>query len=166
MSVPTLASELCLSSRRAGAFACLLALAACGGGGGDPPEPAASGGAWLGSREVVTALINDDGSASPSEAGAVPADRAARTLNGRYASARQAEQLEGALGDASIAVDAECCGLEGVERTVGLVHALQAARDLPNGVPVLVRSADARLAATVVNRLIDAGYRNVWLVTP
>jgi len=141
-------------------------MSACGGGtaadsdgtGGDT-KPVLSG------ADSFSTLLADDGSIMPSDPNTVPADQAARTRAGRYASSRQAEQLERALGDGVIRVNVECCGVEGLDRAIGIAYGVQAAGDLPASAPVLVRSADLRLGAVAANQLAEAGYGNVWLVT-
>jgi hypothetical protein len=134
-------------------------LAACGGN--HETETAST------EREPpTTTLLDDDGNPMPTVAAAVPADAGARTRQGRYATARQAAWLERSLGSAVLNVDVECCGAEGVEQAVGIAHGLQAAQDLPDRAPVLVRGADLRLAAVAADRMAAAGHTQVWLVTP
>jgi hypothetical protein len=135
-------------------------VSACGGGDHAAESSPANGGA-----EVVSTLLADDGSSLPSAPDTVPADPAARTKAARYASSQQAEQLERALGEGALHVVVECCGVERVDQAIGIAQGLQAARDLPNSAPVLVRAADLRLGAVAANRLADAGYSQVWLVT-
>ena len=77
----------------------------------------------------------------------------------------RADQLERALGTDVLPVNVQCCGIDAAESAIGLAYALQAAHDLPNSTPILVRSADLRLGASVANRLLEGGYSNVWLVT-
>ena len=148
-------------------LALTLGLAACGGGGGaettSAAEPTRSSDAKA--MQVISPLLADDGSAMPSAPQLVLADPGARTRARLYASSAQAEQIELALKDGVVTVDAECCGAEGVVLTLGIAHGLQAARNLPNRVPFLVRGKDLRQAAAVANRLQEAGHENVWLVT-
>lgn len=137
----------------------VCALAACGGGGaGDPvaKSPAAT-------RAPVT-LLDDDGLAMPSTVR--PSDAGAWTMNARYATPEQAQLLGASLAHDLIQVEVECCGETGIETAVGLVWALQASADLPSArARVLVRGRDERLAAATVNRLLQGGLREVWLVT-
>jgi hypothetical protein len=151
--------------RPATALAALLAaivlLGACGGSEAPSPPPVRTTAA-----DIVPPLMHDDGSFAASPPQAQPADLGAWTRTGLYASARQADQLAHALGAAAIPIEVECCGAEAVERTVGIVHAVQAAGDLPDSVPVLVSGADLRLAAAAANRLADGGLTHVWLVSP
>jgi len=144
-------------------FACIC-LAACGGASaefGNEPDAHQS----AASVEPISTLLADDGSIMPTDPRTTPADSGARTRTGRYASPRQAEQLERALGEAVIQVNVECCGIEGADLALGIAYGVQAALDLPSGTPVLVRSADLRLGASVANHLSEAGYSHVWLVT-
>lgn len=152
----------CLFAARALVAACALALAACGGGGDTPSAAPAA----VGSHAVVAPLLADDGSLAADDPSARPADSGAWTRAGRYARAEQARQLAEALGDDAITIDVGCCDAVAMEQSVGLVWALQAARDLPRSVPVMVRGQDLRLAAAAVNRLADGGLTHVWLVTP
>jgi hypothetical protein len=142
-------------------------IAACGGGG-DATDADDAGGTAHGALQAApfyTTLLSDDGSIMMTSPQTVPADAAARTRAGRYASTWQAEELERALGDRVVRVNVECCGAEAVEQAISIGYGMQAAADLPNSAPVLVRAADLRLGAVAANRLAEAGYGNVWLVT-
>lgn len=145
-----------------GASACVCA---CGGGAAGAGDAASEKPARLGAVTPVSTLLDDDGSVMPSAPASVPADAGARTRAGLYASSEQAAALERALGDDLIRVDVECCGRDGVDQAMGIAYGVQAASNLPNSVPVLVRSADLRLGAVAANSLLDAGYPKVWLVT-
>lgn len=141
-------------------------ISACGGGGNTSDDSSDSHTLVAPrSAEPLSGLLADDGSIMPSAPDAVPVDPAARTRAGRYASSRQADQLDRALGEGVIRVNVECCGVEGVDQAIAIAYGVQAAGDLPNSTPVLVRSFDARLGAVTANRLADAGYSKVWLVT-
>lgn len=148
-----------------------VALAACGGGGEPSTEVATAAAADSRARVTVSAtditppLLNDDGSAAAGAASA-PADAGAHTRAGRYATPAQARRLADALGQDAIEIEVGCCGAEAVEVAVGTAWGLQAAHDLPAGVPVLVRGQDLRLAAATANRLAEGGLTHVWLVTP
>jgi hypothetical protein len=145
--------------RRVAACAFSLALAGCGGGGDEPPTDSERDGG------PIATLLADDGSAMPNHPRAVPADAAAWTRSGRYADARQAEQLEHALGEATLRVDVACCGEAAVEQAIGIALAWQAAQHLPDSTPVIVRATDLRSGANAADRMTAAGYGNVWLVT-
>lgn len=142
-------------------------ISACGGGGdaADAEGPGSDARAEVRAVESFSTLLADDGSIMPSAPAMVPADRAAHTWAGRYASSHQAADLERALGDGLIRVNVECCGPEKVDEAVAIAYGVQAAADLPYSAPVLVRAADLRLGAAAANRLSDAGYGRVWLVT-
>jgi hypothetical protein len=169
-----------------------IVLAACGGGGGDDAHPAsarpaspradaavgdpgatprvASARPARGEQrhpfegDPVPPLLDDHGAAMPSDPRIVPADPGARTRSGRYATPAQAQTLERTLGGRVVWLEVRCCGAEEVDTAVGLAHGLQAAQDLPDDAPLFVRGADARLVATVANRLGEAGYGRVWVV--
>ena len=144
-------------------------LAACGGGGDDGRQVGADATqqtGLLGAATVVAPLLADDGSVMPSDPRAEPADAAAWTEARRYATVQQAQMLTGFLGDGVLQVEVECCGIEAVDRAVGIVWGLQASYSLPGQTPVLVSGADLRLAAAAANRLTSGGMTHVWLVTP
>lgn len=145
----------------------LLAAAVVGAcGGSDDRQDALSTSPTASAQaEPNSVLLDDSGLPMPAAAIAVPGDAGARTRSGRYTSEVQADQLEQALSGAVVRVDIECCGYAAAELAMGIAFGLQIAHDLPNNAPVLVRSADQRLGAAMVNRLTDAGYPNVWLVT-
>jgi hypothetical protein len=167
------------------ALAAATTLGACGGGGGEPGGDAATlAGAAPGgaspdgakpevgtditrsmSTTVTAPLIADDGTAMPSDPRARPADAAAWTTSGRYATVAQAHQLLAAQADAMV-VEVRCCGAEAADEAVGIAWGVQAAGDKPDDMPVLVRGDDLRLAAAVANRLASGGLTRVWLVTP
>jgi len=138
-------------------------LAACGGGGSESDTPQVAVSTDL--EPPTATLLDDDGNAMPSDPAAVPAGAGAGFQKVRYAKANQAAWLERSLGDAVLVVDVGCCDAEAVEQGVGIAQGLQAAHDLPNSAPVLVRGADQRLAAATADRLAAAGHTNVWLVT-
>jgi hypothetical protein len=142
-------------------------ISACGGGddAANAEGSSSSARAEVRAVESFSTLLADDGSLMPSATATVPADPAAHTRAGRYASSHQAAELERALGDGVIHVNVECCGPERVDEAVGIAYGVQVAADLPRSAPVLVRSADLRLGAVAANRLADAGYSSVWLVT-
>jgi hypothetical protein len=107
--------------------------------------------------------IADDGTAMPTKPRARPAD-AAWTRNDRYATQAQARMLREALGDGVFELRVECCGIEAVVVAVGITWGMQAA-GLIDARPVLVHGSDLCLAAAAVNRLIEGGLTEVWLVT-
>lgn len=136
-----------------------LGLAACGGAGEDP------GGARADSAAFVWPLLDDNGLLMPSHPAAVPVDPAARTRAQRYASVEQAGMLVEALGPAVVQVEVDCCNAGAVSLAVMRAAAAQAGQPGAALVPVLVRGADLRLAATVADRLAEEGMPTVFLVT-
>lgn len=146
-------------------------LAACGGT--DLPPPAsdvADGRATVtavaaGGSDPVPPLLADDGSVMPAAPQAVPADAAARTRAGRYATRAQAEQLEGAMAAGIVRIEVRGSGADAVDAAVGMVRGLLAGRQLADDAPVLIEGGDLRSAAALVDRLAANGVSNTWLVT-
>ena len=139
----------------------IAVLCACGGGDNSAGFEDAQG-----AEPSLLSLQASDRFSMSSGPGIAPIDVASRTKAGLYASSQQAEGLERSLTGDVINVDIACCGIEGVELALGNAYGMQAARDLPRSAPVLVRAADLRLGASVANGLSDAGFSQVWLVTP
>jgi hypothetical protein len=146
-------------SALAGVAAAAL-LAACGGDDAPPLQATAQRSA------AATTLLDDLGQPMPPDGTTTTNDSAVRALGVRLASRQQADQLQAALPDETISVDAGCCGTEAADIAVLMVWGEQAARNLDRAAPVLVRGADQRLAATVARRLADAGMSRVWVVGP
>lgn len=140
------------------ALATSLLLAACGGA---DPEQAL----MLGETPVIAPLLDNEGQPNANDPRAVPVDPAAHTRLGLYATREQADQLAMARGFGVIDVTLECCDPEDVDRALGLVWGLKAGYDLPDDTPVLLRSKDLRLAASMVNDLLTSGMSQVFLVT-
>lgn len=138
-----------------------LAAALAGCGGGDEPVAALAH-----ERRIAAApLLDDAGEPQPSDPAAVPAEAAARTQAGRYASTLQADALETALRGGVIRVELDGDGEAAADLALTTAYGLQAAQDLPDSAPVLVRGGDLAQAARVADRLTARGYPNVWLVT-
>jgi hypothetical protein len=144
------------------ALATVLLLAACGGETASEPAEARA------TPLTIAPLIDDDGNVMPTDPTAVPADPGAQTRARMYATAAQADQLEHALKARVISVDVgnEADAAQAVDMAVMFAHGLQAVQNVGNDAPVLVRGADLRRAATVVNRLQEYGYSRVFLVAP
>lgn len=159
-------------SRRTSALMGVLSLAAllsaCGGTAPDTLADEGRARPLAAAPPVIPPLLDDDGHLNPAPPAAIPADTGARTRHGHYATAAQATQLEQALGDGVIAVEVKPGpdAAEAVELATQLAFGHQVAHDLPADAPVLVRSADLRLAAAAVHRLEAAGYARVVLVNP
>jgi hypothetical protein len=151
-------SFLALPAQCALSMTLLLAAAACGGADTAGTEQAAASVA----TPVITPLIQDDGSLTPSDIQAA----AAWSRSGLYATAAQALQLVDALGEGVLQIRVECCGVDAVDQASGMAWGLQAAHSLPPDTPVLVSGLDLRLAAATANRLASGGLTHVWLVTP
>jgi len=134
-----------------------LSLTACGG---SDEVPTASLEAHV--ATLAAPLLDDDGRVVPASPLLLPADPGARTRSGQYASGLQAAELERALrgGVLHVVVDEG-----GAEQAVGIARGLQAAQDLPDSAPVLVRGSSLREAAAVADRLTDEGMTRVFLVT-
>lgn len=134
-----------------------LSLVACGGSDELPTAAREAHAAIL-----AAPLFDDDGRVVPASPLLLPADPGARTRSGHYASGLQAAELERALpgGVLHVVVDEG-----GAEQAVGIARGLQAAQDLPDGAPVLVRGSSLREAAAVADRLADEGMTRVFLVT-
>ena len=134
-----------------------LSLTACGGSD-EVPTAALEAHASL----LAAPLLDDDGRVVPSSPMLLPADTGARTRNGQYASGLQAAELDRALrgGVLHVVVDEG-----GADQAVGIARGLQAAHDLPDSAPVLVRGSSLREAAAVADRLADEGMTRVFLVT-
>jgi hypothetical protein len=94
------------------------------------------------------------------------ADAAQRTAAAGSAAPVVATHEPAAARDEPLEVDMRCCGEAAVEEAVGLVWALQAAYDLPNGVPVVLRGQDLRLAMAAARRLADGGLTHVVVLQP
>lgn len=124
--------------------ALVLALAACGGGS-DEATP------------YTTALLDDEGHAMPS-ATTDAATGAPRTT------ARQAADLEQALGQDAIRVEVDGEGDDAIKRAVLIVYGVQAAHDLPSSAPVLVHGSDLQRVRAVVQQLTAAGFSRIWIV--
>lgn len=143
-------------------------LAACGGA--EPDTAVASDGRarpLAAAPTVIAPLLDDAGHVIRASGSAVPADAAARTHTGHYATPAQAAQLEDALGARVIPVTVEPGPDAGaaVELATQMVWGHQVVHDLPAQAPVLVRSADLRLGAAAVHHLEALGYSRVFLVT-
>jgi hypothetical protein len=141
-----------------------LAVCACDGGGqGTEFETEAISAPLALYAAPVAPLLADDGSVMPSVPNAEPTDPGAATRSGRYALRRQAEMLTLALPGGVLWIDVSCCQADAAENADATRQALQDSA-LPDGTPVFVTGADARLAAAVANLLDDAGLR-AFLVT-
>jgi hypothetical protein len=110
-------------------------------------------------------LLSPFGHMPPPPPDLLPADPAARTRSGLYATRQQADDLDGQLGGAVVWVDVEGRDAVLIERALGVVHGLVAAKDLGADAPVFVTAADLPAAARVVDRLSAQGLTRVFLIT-
>ena len=157
----------CLHRRAAAPALCLaLLLAACGGATQGAGDDADSASVVATIDPQAAPLMDGHAELVAAAAGSAPADPGAHTRTGLYAQRAQALQLERTLRGDVIWVDVACCGTEGADLGVLIAFGMQAAGNLPPSVPVFVSGADLRLAASVVNRLADAGFSRVFLLTP
>lgn len=150
------------------AAATLALLAACGAGTEAAVDTTGANATRASATPVQPTLLDDEGRVQVLAAAHAPADPGARTRAGRYATPEQAAALEGALGTRVIStrVEAGAPATDAADMAVLTVYGMQAVTDADNHVPVLVRGADLRLAATVADRLEEAGFTRVFLVTP
>ena len=141
--------------RREGATVLLTALTVgllpgCGGGGDDE------------AGSVGSLALSSAGAAMKAADAAEPADPGARTRLHRYATRAQADRLS---SSDVLQLTVDCCTADAADLAVLTAYGLQAARDLPSSTPVLVSGTDLRVAAVVVDRLGEAGFSRVLLVT-
>ena len=80
------------------------------------------------------------------------------------ATAEQAATLEQAVGGDAVQVFVECCGEQAEQQAVQIAYGMQAAQNLPNSAPFIVRADDRAAAARVAARLTDAGITRVIVV--
>lgn len=140
---------MCRTLQTVAPLAFTLVLAACGGGAPENQQPT-----------TATAA-----KPTPQAASAEPADTGARTRQGLYLTAEQANALARKLADRVVTVEARCCGLETAEMDVLMAFGVQAAANLGNDAPFIVSGSDLRQAAAVANRLAELGARQAYLVT-
>jgi hypothetical protein len=110
-------------------------------------------------------LLAADGSPRPSLPEAVPADHGVRTQGGHYALPEQAVALDFERRGDVVWIDPACCSLDAADSVREILKGLRASAEVSSDAPVLVKGADLRLAAHVVNRLEEEGERRVFLVT-
>jgi hypothetical protein len=143
-------------------------VAACGGGSDDDGRATAlEGTSTISSARTIAPLLDDEGGVMAGDPAAVPEDPAAWTRADRYATVAQAEQVERAMGATAISILVEP-SLEAVsplELAVMTAYGLQASHGLQLDAPVFVRGANLRLAAAAADRIADAGFTRVFLVT-
>jgi hypothetical protein len=97
----------------------------------------------------------------------VPADPAARTRAGLYATEAQAAQIESVMAEsaASLRVAPEGVAAGTVERALRALERAVRAGEMSADMLMFVRGPDLRHAAGAANRLQEAGFTRVILVT-
>ncbi len=110
-------------------------------------------------------LLSPFGHMPPPELDPLPTDPAARTRSGLYATRSQAEELEGLLGGDAVWVDVDGRSEVLIDRALGHVYGLLAAKDLGADAPVFVTATDQVAAARLVDQLSEQGLTRVFLVT-
>ncbi|GAB1384761.1 MAG TPA: hypothetical protein PL024_11665 [Thauera sp.] len=114
---------------------------------------------------VVTPLLDNDGVPFLPAPWAIPVNPAHRTRGALYATEAQALSHERTLPGKVISVRAGCCGDQGIEDAMLDAWYQYVAYDAPRDMPVLVRGQDLGLAARLADRLANAGFDPVFLVT-
>jgi hypothetical protein len=143
---------------------CSLLLAADAGLAGPASEVRT---ALPGPVAIIAPLLDDEGRVMPADPAAVPADPSARTRAGLYATEAQAAQVESVMAESALSVRVTPEGVAAgtVERALlGLEQAVRAG-SWPASATLFVRGTDLRHAARAADRLHDAGYTRVFLVT-
>lgn len=140
-------------------------LAACSDLGEETRLAVATQQAQPASAAPPPTLLAGDGTPRPSLPEAVPADAGARTQGGHYALPAQAVALDLERRGDVVWVDPACCAFDSADSMREILKGLRASAEVSSDAPVLVKGADLRLAAHVVNRLEEAGERRVFLVT-
>ena len=146
-----------------------LLLTACGDSAlpaaSDPRAQEAAASAFI-SIAGSAPLLDDNGLAVPSIPDSVPADAAAQTRAGRYATAMQAAQLEHAFGDSLLRLELAGPAAGAVEQAMQRAARAQSEAPIDAATPVLVYAmGHLRAAAVVAERLSDDGHSRVWVVT-
>ncbi len=140
-------------------------LAACGGAGDDAPASNASAAASTvtSKRDPIAPLFDDRGRPIVTLPSDVPADTAARTRQGLYASRDQLEWEELTMGITSIVIDVDAEG--GTDAAVRRARMLRDWHGNDGMARVYyVRGRDHGAAVRVVDALSDEGFGWVYLV--
>ncbi len=124
-------------------------------------DPAPAGG----TADPVPPLLADDGSVWPTAPQAVPADTAARTTAGHYATAAQADQLAAAMAGRILRVQLPAGAAGAVDEAAAVVMSQLDTQEAGRETPVLVQGSDLHSAAALVDRLAALGVTRSWLVT-
>lgn len=139
----------------------LISLAACVAAHAQQP-----GAAYVSPHPgLIPSLLDNVGEPVDSMPLAVPDRAEYRTRAGLYATELQARVYEQAVARKVISVTAECCDEQGLTNSMMSVWAQYVDLGAPVGVPVVVRGKDLKQAARLANRLTEAGFAPVFLVT-
>lgn len=114
---------------------------------------------------TVPPLLDNNGTPLAPVPWAMPAHPAHRTRSGLYATEAQALAHENGLPGKVIRVHVGCCGAQGMQDAMLATWYQYVAYDAPSDMPVLVRGDDLQRAARLADRLSDAGFAPVFLVS-
>jgi hypothetical protein len=150
-------------NRVCGAALLAGALAALGGCDAAPDDRTAPSAARDSAAAAAPAepLFDARGEPLLSPIGLMPADTAARTRNGLYASRAQYEWEALVHSPFTVLLDVDTLG--SVQAAARQAEELRAIGDM-GGVAFFVRARRATEAADVVNALCDAGFKSVFLI--
>ncbi|MFT4102426.1 MAG: hypothetical protein QM674_15585 [Burkholderiaceae bacterium] len=109
--------------------------------------------------EIIAPLLDNDGVPLLPVPRAIPDKPENRTRSGLYVTEAQALAHERMLPGNVISLRVRCCGEQAIE------DALTGVRAAPHDRPVLVRGDDLHLAARLADRLDEAGFNPVFVVT-
>lgn len=143
-------------------LASLIGLAACVAAHAQQPSGHV---APVSHPRVTTPLFDNDGLPVVSPPWAVPVRADQRTRAGLYATDAQAHRHEQALPGQVISVLAQCCGEQGLSQAMLSAWEQYLSLDAASDTPVLVRGGDLQQAARLADRLTDAGFAPVFLVS-
>ena len=154
----TMTSRRFAPSCSAAVLLCMAAaLAGCGGGEVAAPRSETQ----AASHPTVQPLFDERGQPRLSAASLVPADTAARTRTGLYATRAQFDWEELTAGPYTILLDVDALGT--VAATVQLAEQVRGLRDT-RGLAFYVRARRPADAARVVDLLADDGFAPVFMI--
>jgi hypothetical protein len=110
-------------------------------------------------------LLSPFGHMPPAEPESLPDDPAVRTRAGLYSTRLQAEELDRVLDGAVVWVELDGPDAVLIDRALGHVFGMMAAKDLGADAPLFVTAADQTAGARLVDQLSEQGLTRVALVT-
>lgn len=113
----------------------------------------------------VPPLLGADGTPQPALPHAVPTDTRERTLAALYATRAQAQALDAALDGAVLWVEVDCCATPLPALALDLADGEHGGHPIALDTPLFVVGPSLQRAALVANRLTEAGFLQVFLVT-